>query len=199
MPSKLTDPLRVTCFASSFVFLSKCFLLTVALINTGSKTLSSETFLEISFLAFPSKFLGRSSRSFAISSFDTTVTSFLVPPEKALSFFAAVEEFAPPIVNFVFDGKLYSCPILLEVTFTFAFPGVVPEKISPDAEETVTLLSSVKSRQFEDVMVVPEDSVLGEESLLNIVTVPLALSPTSFLPVDWVETLPSSDTEINSA
>src|ERR1700687_6187402 len=89
-----------------------------------------------------------------MSSFETTVTCFLLPPENALSFLAATDEL-PPIENLVPEGRFPSCPIALAVTLTFAVPGVVPENISPAADAMVTDLSKVNSSPPGDLIFVP--------------------------------------------
>ena len=78
-------------------------------------------------------------------------------------------------------------------------PGSVPEKISPEAEAIVTALSVTKLRSVAEVMIVPAGRVVPLALLLNIVTVPFALSPVSFFPVAEVVSLPSSLTVRNSA
>ncbi len=68
------------------------------------------------------------------------MTCFFVPPEKAASFFAAIDEL-PAKENVVLDGRLYSLPNVEAVTFACPVPGVVDEKgsFAPDADATVML------------------------------------------------------------
>ena len=159
----------------------KIFLLTVVLINTGSKTLSPDTSFPKSSFAFCSKLFGRFCRSFAISSFETTVISFWFL-RKGLSFLAtrsAVEE--PAMPNFVPEGRLDSFPISLAVTFTLTVLGVTGWSAERDPTEfTVTVLSRAKLNPPGDFIIVPLAKFCESESWLKIVTVPFALSPTSF-------------------
>src|SRR5258708_4121943 len=104
--------------------------------------------------AFSSKLLTKSSRSFCASSLLKTVISFLVPPEKGLSFLATINDCELfSTVNLAAEGKLYSVPNLSAATFILFFPGVGLDA-SPDAEATVTLPSVRKLRLLDEVIFV---------------------------------------------
>src|SRR6185503_15291704 len=103
--------------------------------------------------------------NFSTSCFETTWTCFFDPPEKALSFLAARFELLP-IVNLVPDGRLESVPISLAVTAASAVPGLVPEKMSPDAEATDMSLSSRNTRLLLDFILVPLSNLTVELPLL---------------------------------
>ena len=94
-----------------------------------------------------------------MSALSTTVTDFLDPPEKALSFFPArVFELILSILNLVLEGILYSLPIFLATILIEAVPGL-GEDASPEADATAMSLVVMKSRSLLDVTIVPDEII----------------------------------------